>query len=833
MSWNLWLPDSEQHLRELLDVLLKSNLRRRLVRVALDRELPAEARREVQARLSRIRFRGRRPGKLPDPATLESILIQDLHKMHSTVVVLLDAWRKAMPELTRDVEAALGSVEDERNKALRALRGADALRSKAQEISGGTSASLDDVTLTLLSLVLSLARSAPVDGPASQEEVVQTDPDSDAGAEPPDAGAEPPDIAASTIGCVEDRWDALLADLEAMPCDAPEWSRVATFLESAGSILRQKAEEREAPRRKLTELLTDLTAFQEELEYLELSDHEQWSAHGAPVGALVIACAQVGDLMTSLKRHHELRTQRVSRRSEDVQRLEAQQREENKIQVFFRELNALLSPISHEAASESAGREVSGKDAKAATEDSAAPTSVTLVSTPLPLEIAALSRAMVPSVPAAEPALPDVRVPRVEPAESEGATGDTHDTEPAPLPERAEPPREHGALQEVLAPAAAPAIAESELAASEPSPTPSEPTPAPPPAPVEPSSLSRSPVAAAGPAPSRLPDAELAARIAQHIDASDPVDLCGPLLVEQQLRWLLHRESFRAYVLASHAEEAPASVAGLLPSWLCWLAVLIEEPGFIPVEPSIPDLIPKLVQVDRCEPEEQRFLVAWLSAGLLSAEPGRAIELAQNLPREVLDFAWLEDSPFYGFCMDHLVTPAQQKRRPQLRTQEPAEVVLARFRREIEAARTILTLASAYKNTDIRRYWERVRRRDGPVHALIQQVEKGAADVPSAEELAAMIDGWDEIVADYRHNLLTRIETVTDHLSRAIAIRAILTSRDRTQETTLPADRVARAIQAGDEETQALIKQRQPSAAGFRLVFERLRAAFPQEASRT
>ena len=102
------------------------------------------------------------------------------------------------------------------------------------------------------------------------------------------------------------------------------------------------------------------------------------------------------------------------------------------------------------------------------------------------------------------------------------------------------------------------------------------------------------------------------------------------MLCENQLRWLRKGQNFRAWVAALHYEAEPSMYvhanpddrSGPVPSWLCWIALVMGEPQGIQLEIDMPALIPHLVHAHTLEPKTTAIPAAVALCGCPGAGTG-------------------------------------------------------------------------------------------------------------------------------------------------------------------------------------------------------------------
>ena len=89
------------------------------------------------------------------------------------------------------------------------------------------------------------------------------------------------------------QWEQWLAELRALPADAPEWETVTEFVESVQRLEEEKRREREASREQLRRALAVLRdQAVADLKYFEL-DITSWTVEVCPLAEAVALAAQV------------------------------------------------------------------------------------------------------------------------------------------------------------------------------------------------------------------------------------------------------------------------------------------------------------------------------------------------------------------------------------------------------------------------------------------------------------------------------------------------------------------------------------------------------------
>jgi hypothetical protein len=105
------------------------------------------------------------------------------------------------------------------------------------------------------------------------------------------------------------RWEQWLAELQALPADAPEWETVPGFVEAVQQLREQKRREYEASREQLRCALTTLRdQATADLAYFEL-EVASWTAEVCPSAEATALAALVMQLHEALSTHRHLRQQ--------------------------------------------------------------------------------------------------------------------------------------------------------------------------------------------------------------------------------------------------------------------------------------------------------------------------------------------------------------------------------------------------------------------------------------------------------------------------------------------------------------------------------------------
>lgn len=901
-----------------LQVLIREKFASHLVRWVFRDDLPVQVRRRLSATLDKIRFSGFRPGKRPEDrvgqAMFQSKLVESFGagRLRGALQEFILTWG----------EANLSRVE--------AVGDALASRRRTDAIGGTAISSLGDIRFveelalalgmptgdTVLALaILQLKEHGPASEASSapQGDMVAetTPPDDGAGAEavisssdlrlaPDNSSADQVmfsaaagNIADSPEMQLSDRWKGILLELEALGAESSEWERVEAFLAQATLIAQSKATER-IPRRRIAEILTELGAFEDEIEYFDINSVRGWTTYYLHPSKLAITLIALENLLASLLAFRTVRTTRCGKRHEEMRRREEEERLEMACSSLFDELSVLFArdveqpniianvrDVETDIAIQYSARDLSDSTLVSAsfTPELTAMRNAARIArvvepvevqkeldvVPAELDVSEISEQQAPimndetrsddaklerepqsemvrakkedsqSVAADDfhwdekPSTPPTGLPK---ATNVTAAAHTQNSESLPVTAKRDEPQPvavdslHREEQGSTRPSELLQVATHECSGEQI--VNSESSRA---------SLSSSKRGTSQPIsgtntkrPSVLSDEQLADNLMKFAwNESTSSEIVTDWIAEQQARWLIRGENLRAYLLARRAEQAAIVAEQIMPGWLCWLAIVADEPGFNPVEPSVAEIAPMLFKLANYSREEQRFAMAWLSAGLLGQDPTRTMEMTPHLSREVHSLPWLAESTFYQFCAEHLLGPARQNRRPQLKTHEPVDAIRTRLRREISEARNIMSLNSAYRNTQVSRFWAQLVRREGPVYALITAVEREAVDVPSAEALAQAAPGWGAIIGEYGHNIIMRLEKIVLHLQQAVVLHGILQSRATSQANVLPLERVHEAICDGEETVKELIAVRSPSAYGFWLALSRLRDALPEK----
>ncbi len=158
----------------------------------------------------------------------------------------------------------------------------------------------------------------------------------------------------------------------------------------------------------------------------------------------------------------------------------------------------------------------------------------------------------------------------------------------------------------------------------------------------------------------------------------DPSRACE-IVAERQRRLLCGGRRLAAWSLADYASDAlglePAeheTPDPLIPAWICRVAIQIADPRGHLLELQTETLVHLLYELRAAPLYVQRYLLAWVAAGLL-ADDAVARQVADELPDPLLDQEWLARDPFFGFLRRHLLPPAAPALDLQLAADDTAD----------------------------------------------------------------------------------------------------------------------------------------------------------------
>jgi hypothetical protein len=354
------------------------------------------------------------------------------------------------------------------------------------------------------------------------------------------------------------------------------------------------------------------------------------------------------------------------------------------------------------------------------------------------------------------------------------------------------------------APSVAPAMAAPEAVPTAP--------PTPPPAELAP-----------GPPVGGWTDEELCKQLAGAVRRGD-LPPAG-LVEELQLRWLTNGMNLRAWILAAWADRGESATgAPLVPEWLCGLAVHLSDDGAAGVALPQEAYVNQLLSEDWSDERHVRFLVGWLSVGLLGERVGKAMDVARVLPEGLGDDAFPPGDAAGEFLLEKVIGPARRGLRPLSRVGTSRSVLESRVKEALSDAEGRRQLSERqFKNLRIKRYWLGMSGPAGPMATLLEGVRRGAVgDVPDLEKFASKVEGHDEIVGNYRSAIDNRLENFLRALRSAIAAQEELRGLDQSVSDVVTPDELDRAASSIRATVGRLDLARCPSVAAFRLLAIRL-----------
>ena len=323
-----------------------------------------------------------------------------------------------------------------------------------------------------------------------------------------------------------------------------------------------------------------------------------------------------------------------------------------------------------------------------------------------------------------------------------------------------------------------------------------------------------------------MPSAEVNAVIRQWLDTDSfdrPTEAVAAI-AERQRRMLLQQQPLAAWALAEQFEQSSrlSSVElpdgePVVPGWMCGLALFVIDRRAHLVDVNADTLIHHLHQLNSKSRYLQRFFFSWLAVGLLEDRGRFSRELAQRVPEQLLARDWMSSHPFYGFLRQYVLDPRASESRLQIDSRRPREEVIRERDSWLSRAENLVASSrdAAYQNAMVKRYWRRLVRPDGPVRSLMEEVEKGESPEqwPEPNALAEQVEPWDDIVSNYRRNILHRLENFLEALRSFSRLRESLGDEGaRDASTTLRIEDVVEAVEEGSEECRRLEASRDPSA---------------------
>ena len=560
---------------------------------------------------------------------------------------------------------------------------------------------------------------------------------------------------------------ALLGALEAEPSSSPIWDERDGLLNRLDALFKQKLAERQQAgvRRRVQVAIEALAHHRGELEYLELEGTDRWALDddAADLDAIAAWLDRLGDLLGDLSK---LRALKPSHMREERELRARQDKQIEQICAIHTALSKTLSVAD-------AVKVVSAAE-EPAQEGSAASLEVALLDDESPPEIQKntihidLTTAEVP--PQVDHTLP------LRATEDNGGPP-TRQAGPEAAPQ--------AAASEVVAPEKEPINATSLATSTQP------PPPTPPlavyaeePKPSEPQAM-------------LLSDVELLTLVRQGILGQRPQE--ARLLQEAQRRALLGGDHIRAFALA-RCLEAMESAGEHIESWLCLFAASVMDPlafGEAEREQLLAALLGALALPER----SRMFAFTWGLAALLGSETSFALRVGAAL-RQVPAPSTSEGSVFFHFCVQRLLEPAQRNQRPKLSTSERTDEEERRYRSALDEAMTTTELGGAsYKNRMVKQVWRQLVQTGGPLSRVIEQARREPASFPSptqtAEQLAMEVPEFACVVADYRQNILHRVESLLVAVRRAETHYRAAQRLRGSSEIALSAREVQAAVEDG------------------------------------
>lgn len=663
-------------------------------------------------------------------------------------------------------------------------------------------------------------------------------------------------------------WARWLAEAEASPADVQLWDGLEGFIATLRDIAARKAEEADALRRRrrtLDQLRLIGSAHGDQLLYLGLSavdlvnvpvlaKNAAWDELDARAGRILAALKEI---MTLRQRSCRTFAEEEERTAAIRQLRQSLERDYAALPIESTELAAselsFVPPTSRQGAppspvepaasdaivavegevgGEAAGEASGTASAEPACEPSGSqPSQEFAVSVPDEPAHELPDRASRSELTASDPVeLPE---PALEPALTTVGTLEsgyelpTQGPAAAPVSEVLDPEQTHVRDVPVISAAASPsgspvdsaAAALDDSLATLPE-LPSEPDPEP--------ERSRAIVQGGGNGLRVLDDDELRETLTGLVQACAPAEALVRLLVDQQRRWLRRRQLLRAHVAARYlADHHPDAEPAPVQAWLCWLVVLLFDPGAQRIDFRAQEFAASLYSF--CSMPQpialQRFLVCWFCAALIGPYADRARQLAVHLRPSLWDADWAHHEFFY-FCRLHLIEPVRLGKLLRFPSKDTTEGLRERMAEHAKRADKIVSLSNNYRNALVKRFWPSLVGPGGPVQRLLDGVRHATVPdpLPGVDEIAGSHPDWSRIEAHYRRNMESRLGTFLDELRGALVLQRQLqqqTGADQ-QHAVLSAAEVERAL----EHTPALQAQLDtdgcPSLGGFELLVERL-----------
>jgi hypothetical protein len=311
------------------------------------------------------------------------------------------------------------------------------------------------------------------------------------------------------------------------------------------------------------------------------------------------------------------------------------------------------------------------------------------------------------------------------------------------------------------------------------------------------------------------------------------------LFEELQRRWLSRGRLLPAGVLARVQEQMfenwrYEADSCWIPSWLCTVAQTVREPQARLLEASGVGFVSQWYELPTESSLPSEFLVHWLGLGLLSEDMSGAMQLCAALPSSNWERVLSSTTSLGDFLLNKLILPAQNGMRPQFASEPPPETLQSAFEEELDTARQIVEPVRLHNfhKTIVKHYWRTLTQPQGPTHQLVEAVARGEAPElmnSTALELAGTVEGWKQIVAQYRNNILSRLSNFLQKLREAHALHQAWQARLRLSPNILTAFELKDALAVAEERLPTLQAQDSPLLDVTRQLVQRLQHLSSQE----
>lgn len=274
-------------------------------------------------------------------------------------------------------------------------------------------------------------------------------------------------------------------------------------------------------------------------------------------------------------------------------------------------------------------------------------------------------------------------------------------------------------------------------------------------------------------APSEEPGEEEDLTLASTVLRAADRQRAAIMAAELQRRWLMDGRNVAGYIAARVVEQAGLEEQRLrvpsvfVPSWLCQFATILGDERALKLDVSLPQFYARFRELGVQSVPRQRFFMGWLWVGLLG-EPSRyAIQVCQQVDTHALSLDWIGGGLLRRFLMEGLVAAGRRGKVFRLDPSTAVETLQQKRAAELLRAGEIQARKVNYQNRFVSHYWHTLVGSGGPVQRLLSLAKRGplVETIPGADEVARQVDGWNQIVAAYRNNVLMRLDDCLGHLS--------------------------------------------------------------------